>query len=390
MPGPLGLADEESDSDDVRLRKHLGVAGGYVAVLAPVPIPFLAYGHPVALVLAASFTAFGIANLVLLARTHRFERYAVALLSATAVFVPITNWAGGGITLTSAGLIWGFIVPAYALMALGPTRAIRWFVVFIGMVVAALALELIHRQPFGPEPPEVQLIGGVINTIGPTTAVFLALLYSDRRRRAAEARSDELLTNAIPASIARRLRRGEGRIADVYPETTVLFADLAGFTPWARGTDPERVAEVLDRLFTRFDRLVAGIGLEKIKTIGDSYMVASGAPEPRADHATAAMALAVQMLEAAAAWRNEEGVGLEIRIGLASGAVAGGVIGQQRILFDLWGDTVNAAARMESTGEPGWVHLTESTRRLLGEDREYAVKEVEVKGLGTMVTYQSR
>ena len=257
---------------------------------------------------------------------------------------------------------------------------------FLGVIAAALALELVAPRPV-VHPYAAQVIGAVANLISPLTIVFALLLYSDRRRREAEARSEALLTNAIPASIARRLKRGEQRIADIYPETTILFADLAGFTPWARATEPTRVVGALDGLFSRFDRLLARAGMEKIKTIGDAYMAVAGAPEPRAAHAVTALQVALEMLDAAEEWRRTEDVPLAVRIGLASGPVAGGVIGEQRILFDLWGDPVNEAARMELTGVPGQVQLAESTRRLLGDDRAYERRQVEVKGLGAMATY---
>ena len=125
------------------------------------------------------------------------------------------------------------------------------------------------------------LVGLVQNTVIPLTIAFLLLRYTDTRRRAAEARVDELLTNAIPRSIAARLKRGERRIAELYPEATVLFADIEGFTPWAQRTPPDRVVALLDGLFTTFDELTASHGLEKIKTIGDAYMAVAGAPEPR-------------------------------------------------------------------------------------------------------------
>jgi len=384
----LSLADEEGDDDDLRLRKRIGVAAGYLTIVAPLTMPILAQGYPLAIVVGVSLSAFSVANLVVLSMTRRFERYVVALVSSGCIFVPIATWLGGGLTLASSGLVWGFLIPAYALLALGPAKGARWYAAFIGVVVAALAFELWIPQPVGVDPYVVQLIGSLVNTVAPLSIVFALLLYSDRRRRDAEARSEALLTNAIPATIARRLKRGEQHIADIYPETTVLFADLAGFTPWARVTDPRRVVSGLDGLFSRFDRLLAKAGMEKIKTIGDAYMAVSGAPEPRADHAATALQVALEMLGAADEWRQTEEIPLDIRIGLASGSVAGGVIGEQRILFDLWGDPVNEAARMESTGEPGHVQLAASTRRLLvSDDRQFLERQVDVKGMGAMGTY---
>ena len=203
----------------------------------------------------------------------------------------------------------------------------------------------------------------------------------------AEARADELLTNAIPASIARRLRRGEERIAETYRETTVVFTDVAGFTPWAQRTDPARIVALLDDLFTRFDATAAECGVEKIKTVGDAYMAVAGAPIERADHAEVALAFARSMLAATADWRTANRLDLEVRIGMASGPVVGGVIGRRRILFDLWGATVNTAARMESSGVAGRIQLAASTRERLETAVACDVRTVDIKGLGEMTTY---
>jgi class 3 adenylate cyclase len=161
-----------------------------------------------------------------------------------------------------------------------------------------------------------------------------------------------------------------------------------GFTPWAQATDPTRVVGMLDELFSRFDALAAECGVEKIKTIGDSYMAVAGAPEPRSDHAQAAIALARRMISTVAEIRRRLNLPLELRVGLASGPVVAGVIGERRILFDLWGDTVNVASRMESAGIPGRIQIAASTRALLGDAYAFDEREsVEVKGLGRMTTY---
>jgi class 3 adenylate cyclase len=217
--------------------------------------------------------------------------------------------------------------------------------------------------------------------------VFVLLRYTDVRRRAAEARADELLTNAIPASIAARLKRGEHRMAEAYPETTVLCADIVGFTPWANRTDPDRVIGLLDDLFTRFDRIAEECGLEKIKTMGDAYMAVAGAPIARPDHANAGVQMAQGILAATDDWRVANDVALEVRIGIASGPTAGGVIGQQRILFDLWGDTVNMAQRMEATGVAGRIQLLAETMERLRDRFDFEPRVVEVKGLGALTTY---
>ena len=239
----------------------------------------------------------------------------------------------------------------------------------------------------GPAPYPLVLSDQVINAVAPLTVIFLLLRYLDLRRQAAEARADELLTNAIPASIALRLRHGENRIADFYPETTVLFADIVGFTPWTRQTDPISVVSLLDDLFSRFDALATAHGVEKIKTIGDAYMAVAGAPTPRADHAGSALGLGRDILLAAASLERQDATALEVRIGMASGPVMAGIIGQRRILFDLWGDTVNLAARMESSGVPGRIQCAPATRALLGEACAFEPRQIEVKGIGRMTAY---
>jgi guanylate cyclase len=384
----IAIVDDPSDSDDTRLRKRVGVAAGYVTILAPLSMPFQAGFSAVSWALALGLSAFAIANLVVLARTRAYGRYVAALLLGGVVFVPAATFLAGGLTGSSSGLGWAFLVPAYAILALGPHRAKSWFLVYLGMVAVMVVLDPIARAAAPASPYVLELTGQLENGVIPLTIVFLLLRYTDIRRLAAEARADELLTNAIPASIAARLRRGERRIAESYPETTIVFADLVGSTSWAHDSRPEVVVDLLDELFTRFDDLAERHGLEKIKTIGDAYMAVAGAPEPRAEHATAAVAMAHEMLSAVDEIGHSTGIPIAVRIGVASGPVVGGIIGRRRLLFDLWGDTVNLASRMESSGIAGRVQIAGSTRALLPPGT-FALepREVEVKGLGRLTTF---
>ena len=384
----FGLADEATDDDDLRLRKRVAVVAGYILILAALQLPFLAQGHPLGWIVAATMPAISAGNLFLLARTHRFDRYVSILVVMVLGFAAVIEVSLGGLGGSSAAIVFAFLGPVFALLALGPRRATAWFVAFVAVVIGVILLDPVVSSRIPPQPYPLRLIWYAANLFVPLGITFVLLRYTDVRRRRAEARSEELLTNAIPAAIAARLKRGEGRIAEAYPYTTVLFADLAGFTPWARETDPAEVVGFLDGLFTRFDELAAECGVEKIKTIGDAYMAVAGAPEPRADHARATMRLAREMLTALAEARERFDVPLELRIGLASGPVVGGVIGDRRILFDLWGDTVNTAARMQSSGIPGRIQVAASTRELLGDGWSFEAREpIDVKGLGPMTTY---
>ena len=185
--------------------------------------------------------------------------------------------------------------------------------------------------------------------------------------RDALAEAERLLLNVLPREIAARLRRGEEPIADAHAEVTILFADIVGFTKLASEVDPVPLVGLLNDVFTEFDRLAERHGLEKIKTIGDAYMVVGGAPESRGDHAAAVARLALDMHAVLREVCQRRTIALDLRIGVHTGPVVAGVIGRSKFSYDLWGDTVNIASRMESHGEPGRVQISAATRAKLGE-----------------------
>jgi adenylate cyclase len=386
----ISIADEPTDDDDLRLRKRVGVVTGYIIGVGALLLPGMAQGLPLSWGVALTMSPMSAVNLFVLARTRRFDRYVTVLILAVTLFPAAIDLALGGMAGSSGGFVFAFVGPLFAIHALGPGRATMWLIVYLVVLVGLVLGDPLVSTAIAPQPYALRLIFYASNFSAPLVIIFFLLRYTDLRRRAAEARSEELLTNAIPISIAARLKHGDERIADAYPNTTVLFADLVGFTPWAGRTDPDAVVSFLDDLFSRFDALAATCGVEKIKTIGDSYMAVAGAPEPRPDHAEAAMALARGMLVILAEVCERDDLDLELRIGLASGSVVGGVIGQKRILFDLWGDTVNLASRMESSGVPGRIQVAPSTWELLREAPAYSFEArelIEVKGLGLMTTY---
>jgi len=211
---------------------------------------------------------------------------------------------------------------------------------------------------------------------------YLSQIQAEREK------SERLLLNILPAPVAERLKGGEQTIADYFDEVTILFADMVGFTEIAGHIPPPELVNMLSRIFSTFDSLVEKHGLEKIKTIGDAYMAAGGLPTPRPDHAEAIADLALDMQAAVATMRDDLAHPLRIRIGIHSGPVVAGVIGTKKFAYDLWGDTVNVASRMESQGNPQSIQLSEATARLLGAP--YLLQEkgvVPIKGKGEMVTY---
>ena len=223
------------------------------------------------------------------------------------------------------------------------------------------------------------------------TLALIAFIF-DRDATSAEAelakaheRSEKLLLNILPGSISERLKRGEQSIADGLAEVTVLFADIVGFTQLSQRMPPEELVAALNEVFSAFDDLALKHGLEKIKTIGDCYMAASGLPEPRDDHAQAAVRMALEMVATLRAIDERRGHCLEVRIGLHSGPVVAGVIGKQKFIYDLWGDTVNTASRMESHGEKGRVQVSAATWALVKD--AFVTEErppMQIKGKGEM------
>lgn len=201
-------------------------------------------------------------------------------------------------------------------------------------------------------------------------------------------KSERLLLNILPALVAARLKDDQSVIADQFPEATVMFADIAGFTRFSQGIAPEQLVELLDDLFSRFDHLAEAHQVEKIKTIGDAYMAVAGVPVPRADHGRAVAEMALEMMTEMTAFNQARGLNHSLRIGIHSGPVIAGVIGHKRLIYDLWGDTVNTASRMESHSEPGYIQLTDDTRRLLGDDFDLEPRGVlTVKDKGLMNTW---
>ena len=241
-----------------------------------------------------------------------------------------------------------------------------------------------------PDDLATQLVYGAVSDLALLTAVLL-LGEAVRGRRALaveQDRSERLLLNVLPAPIAARLKQGEAVIADRFQEVTVLFVDLVDFTRSSDRSTPERVVQVLDDLFTAFDRLAERHGLEKIKTIGDAYMAVGGLPEPRPDHAEAVAEMALALREETARHRDPSGQPLALRIGIDTGPVVAGVIGTTKFSYDLWGDTVNTASRMESQGVVGCIQVTERTYRRLRDGYRFERRgPIQVKGKGELVTW---
>jgi adenylate cyclase len=211
---------------------------------------------------------------------------------------------------------------------------------------------------------------------------FLADLEREKRR------SESLLLNILPQSIVNRMREGEVVIADHVSEVSILFFDLVGFTALSQSLSPQRTIEVLSRIFSTFDHFVSEHGVEKIKTVGDTYMVAGGIPEPRSDHASRIARLALRMMEAVETISDSIGLRLQARIGIHAGPVVAGVIGTHKFVYDVWGDTVNTASRMESHSLAGRIHVSATVRTALRDCFAFEPRgPIQIRGKGEMETF---
>ena len=384
------------DDEDLRARKALLVL---ISVLI-LPVAalwgalYLAFGSPVGVVPLVYFGVL-LGAIVVFSRTRDFPwllrvGQVDILLAPTLSMIPLGGFLGSG----GVGL-WGILAPLGALVFNDVRSAVRWYVAFVVVFLGSgLAGEII-----GPvwEPLPVWFTSTMLAlniAVGGTIVFLLLAVFASQRREALAAlrqeqeKAENLLLNILPRSIADRLKDERQPIADQFPSASILFADVVDFTPWSEGLLPAEVVGYLDRLFSHFDELADRHGLEKIKTIGDCYMVAAGVPTPRPDHARALAFMALDMLEA---MRSDEGVGhlgLELRVGINSGPVVAGVIGRKRFLYDLWGDAVNTASRMESHGAAGRIQITRATYQLLADEFECEPRgTINVKGKGEIDTW---
>ncbi|MEY8016567.1 adenylate/guanylate cyclase domain-containing protein [Mycobacterium servetii] len=326
---------------------------------------------------------------------HRFGELVAPLTFIGAAYVSIfaSCWDVG----TGSGSQFFYLVAACLVVLMLGTEHI---VLASGLAAVAagliIALQFLVPDYTGLQPVWAQSTGFVITTVSAVVMVVVTIWFALRDTARAEAameaqyqRSEALLTNMLPASIADRLKEPEhGIIADKFEDASVLFADIVGFTERASNTAPADLVRFLDRLYSAFDALVDKHGLEKIKVSGDSYMVVSGVPRPRPDHVRALADFALDMVAVAAGMKDPHGMPVPLRMGLSCGPVVAGVVGSRRFFYDVWGDAVNVASRMESTDSVGRIQVPHSVYERL-ED-EFVFQErgyVDVKGKGVMRTW---
>jgi adenylate cyclase len=329
-----------------------------------------------------------VALIVLLrAQAHRLTLVNHLAVSIIVVGSGVQTWLSGGIWASGGVTLWALIAPLVTTLVVGrdPGRYWLWVVLAMFGILGMLG-----------GTPDLGVAAPVFtaNLMLFSVMLFLVMQWFVEQRELAEsevrrerARADGLLNDILPAGVVERLKHGE-TVADQLQDVTVLFADVVGFTQLAAVHPASDMLDLLGDLFGDIDDLVARHGVEKIKTIGDSYMIAAGAPEPLADGSERLARLALDLVGVIRDRTNHGGPPIDIRIGIHCGDVMAGVVGESRFGYDLWGDTVNVASRMETTGEPGKIQVTESLKAALGSSFEFQSRgAVSVKGKGEMQTW---
>jgi guanylate cyclase len=358
----LGAA--ASDSAEVALQKRLAVllSIGLLPFTVLWSTIYVAAGVPLSGAIPALYSVVTPINTLVFAWTRNLAIYRLVQLLMFLLLPWLLMLSLGGFRESSVVIIWAGLCPLAALLVDDLRRTLSWIMGF-GVLLIVSAILQPYLSPVGLPEAFVTWLFGL--NVGATIAIAYALLYYFvGQRNFFQERSEMLLLNILPKDISEALKAERRTIAAQYDAASILFADVVEFTPMAASMTPLRVVDLLNEIFQCFDDLVESYGLEKIKTIGDCYMVASGVPRARPDHAIALVNVALDM-QAAVAQRKFGGQQIALRIGINSGPVVAGVIGRKKFIYDLWGEAVNMASRMESQGQAGAIQITRHTYELI-------------------------
>jgi adenylate cyclase len=375
------------ESESQRSRRRIIVAAFWLATFLTIPTVF---GY-----FASGFVWVGVANVIVIVVApvlllildrvpHRFSAVVNAMFAVVYVLVLFETAMFGGLLESGLSAMFTVIMFVGALVALGTGAAVFWFGAFVVAVIYSVLVPNWIDAVYVNDNPAADV---ALNLVATGVVIFAVMVYFVRQRDRFQKESDDLLRNILPDEIATRLKASPSMIADFYDSASVLFADIVDFTPMSADMSAEELVGLLNGVFSTFDGIVEELGLEKIKTVGDAYMVASGLPTRRPDHAHLIAELALRMREILTRERFD-GREIRMRIGVNSGPVVAGIIGTHKFAYDLWGDVVNTASRMESAGIEGTIQVSEATQELIHD--EYVCQPrgtIAVKGKGEMATY---
>jgi adenylate cyclase len=381
----FGAFPGESITQRGRRRIVVGYAWiGSAITLGPIALDFLV-GMPLVAFFNSLIIVVVVPGLFLMkAKPHLFGAITNVIMMIVFSIQLVVTALLGGLWPSGLTVLFGLIIVLAAAIAFSPRATAWWFAAFTASIIYAAWIPNWVDARYIIEDPTADAVLNITVTASLTLAV---VLYFARQRDRFQRQSDDLLHNILPDEIADRLKTDITMIADQFDEASVLFADVVDFTPMSADMSPTELVGLLNSLFSVFDAFVAELGIEKIKTAGDEYMVAAGVPKPRADHAQAAADLALRMRDHLAANRIA-GHRIEMRIGIHSGPLVAGIIGTRKFSYDLWGDTVNTASRMESEGVIGSIQVSTATYELIRNEYVFTPRgTVTVKGKGDMETF---
>lgn len=399
---------EPGDSEDLRLKKVvlLFTCGLMIAAAGIWLALYKILGLPVSASLPFAFQLVSLGTLVIYLWTLNFDAFR-ALQLGLILFVPFTvQWSIGNFVSASGVILWGLLAPVGAVLLYSARESAPWFFAYILFVVLTgyVDYELAGMPPKGPRVPlATSVVFFALNFAAMSALVYALLRFAFTEREKSRMRlerahalladeqqkSERLLLNVLPARIAERLKHSDATIADGFAEVTVMFADIVNFTRIAARLQPVEIFDLLNRLFSAFDALAERRGLERIKTIGDAYMIAAGLNTDQHDFCAAVADLALDMREVTARDFSVHGEPLELRIGIASGPVVAGVVGTRKFIYDVWGDAVNVASRITAENDPGMIQVDELThRRLAGRYDFQPAQILNLKGKGDTTVYR--
>ena len=399
-----------TDSEELRLQKSLLIFATGLISFASMLWLFIYWqlGPQFSSTIPFVFQLMLIGNFLVYLKTRDFNAFRLIQLSLF-LFMPFAaQWSMGNFISASGVSLWALLAPIGAVLFIGARESLAWFFAYIFLTALSGTFDYYLADSLAATqhkvPTQTTVIFFALNFAAVSTIVFLLLRYSAIEKQKAQAhleaahqqlqveqnRSERLLLNILPGPIAERLKNSNQTIADGFADVSVMFVDIVNFTRIAEGLNPQQVFSMLNKIFSSFDELAEKYGLEKIKTIGDAYMVAGGLNDERSDYSEALVDMALEMRDLLQRDFQVNQMHLEVRIGIGTGPVVAGVVGKKKFIYDLWGDTVNIASRITSEGIPGMVQVDEATyQRLLANFDFLAPQTVHLKGKGDMSVYRA-